>query len=287
MDIGTVKEVQVTNKQITTLFIFLMIIWTMIVGPNLISGESVTKYYENGKYAIYSINTILVGHNPNFPQSAGTQKGTLEFNTVENNIVLILKLNNGVQKTINLKIKDSKIYYKNTQTILPFFYTGSKVISHFGRLWENITSVKRIWGNSYGGPANGQSLVEVTTSTNKKFFSNGSSTGELQFDSDKHLLVEGGYSSFNILSAKIINATYYNNTYYIQTLHLIKTNIDLGSPNYGGLILVTLIMSWPIIIGGIFIIVVLLIHNKSIKNNKKPHNHRGGRYKKSKRYNSR
>jgi len=251
------------NKK-TISFLLFFLFFSLYLCP-FIEGSKENSYYEDGKYAVYSIKTQLYGGGRNVSWEEEHPDGTLKFKVDGKKIIISVHLETGYSQTVELELKDDGIYYHGENVQLPFFYTGN-VIQHYGNHWENLTSKKNYAGNTLGGPANGQPMVVIDTLTNTNFYpkANGeTSPASLEFDEDKRLLIDGFWEGYNILAVDILNMSYRNGTYTIEIMALKDTNIDLGMPNYLGLIFVYLVLSWPIVVAAIIIMAIYYVHKRN------------------------
>ncbi len=125
----------------------------------------------NGIYAQYNLQYQV------FNVTARETKnlnGKVEFHVWENKVVVEILVPKIYHKTIKFDLKNGKTYYNGKLVILPFFYTGNKVISYYDGNYENITKIVESNMNLHSGMVYGRPCYQA--SVNVIYWSNNKST---------------------------------------------------------------------------------------------------------------
>ncbi len=234
-------------KKSLVIFLFSIFIFSAIPIGHAETTQTIKigkKKWVNGIYAQYTLQFQV------FNETARKEEnfdGKVEFHVWENKVVVEVLVPKVYHKTINFDIKNGKTYYNGNIVVLPFFYTGNKVISYYNENYENITKIVESSMNLHSGIVYGRPCYQA--SVNVIYWYNASVVKNFNiYDFDKSTgLLFGGVLGYSILLQKIFNI---GQPPYVELikLSLSDTNIQLSSVNKGGLLAYYSFFVIPIII---------------------------------------
>lgn len=241
----------------------LLIISLIITAPTSVKAEQTDEGHSkwaDGSYAEYSLSMT---------NSGGTYPGSLSFNVINGTITIDLNidpLGTPIHKSLQAIIEDDKTYIDGKEAVLPFFYTGGKVVS-YSSYSEVVSAFTNYSGNIAGGITNGQPVISVTVDQPYERFNKTYETSiYYDFGTNSGLLFSADMPDYSILFDEILGIQGIDGSYSAFHISLIDTNIDLGPKNIVGMIVSYTISFAPIIIVIVLLALFVLLYNRSRRN---------------------
>jgi hypothetical protein len=252
----------------------------LVLSSNFIIMPSATTpppQYSQGQFAEYNVQLSL----------NSTITGTLNFSVGSGYVELFLNIpsfyrpSQDLSKNVSLQMTNGIFLYNNSAVALPFFYHGQQILSSFNGSFSKIDRTQKNTNTLQGGiiqfqPVTYQYCNEtfITGLPHVRYLNNVTDISVYEYGTNSGLLF---YLQANIAPDPVMayvlgmytvqktpNGTIYYNV-VAASFSLSKTNINLGSINYGLLILTILVIGLPLEIPLAIVVGVVLFLTRARK----------------------
>ena len=255
------------NKKTITAILSVVLFFGVIIGGMALfetyrPAPKTSNFYTDGLYLEYLIHwrSPTGGDGGHGWVTLTVKNGLIHLNASIPNYYPGYPARKPLYRELILNHTGDTVYYKGEKVILPFFYTGGKIISQYKDNYTRVTQIESTLNTIQGGIIQFQrvyslyTMDHITYKNGTLWNENDSGTYEYGYNTNLLFFMNCIIADDPIISM-MMNLTYPSNIggsiFYTTIqfgLSLHKTNMDLGPIDYFSIVLLFLVIGLPVII---------------------------------------